>query len=184
MVFQDVMDAFLFILLLHHGKHAEGSHKVGARFLHDVLAIVFRDILAHAHIVLATYRIVHYRGHADALVVVAVGVLQRVVALGDGLHLVEAGVGESLVIRGVVVLPGLGGIDSVRLGSDVVHGTGEDGRSVGLLRGHAAKRVVDDLAMCASKVYVGQAVHLVVVEGLLYTAKCISSQCQIQTVSL
>ena len=45
-------------------------------------------------------------------------------------------------------------------------GVGEHGLPVGLLRGHAAQRVVDDLAVRVAKVYVGQAVHLVVMEGL------------------
>ena len=52
---------------------------------------------------------------------------------------------------------------------------GKHGLPVGLLRGHAAQWVVDDLAVGVAKVYVGQAVHLVVVEGLLKVTEVVLS---------
>ena len=143
----------------------------------DVFPIVLCNVLTHAHIVLGARHVTYIFHHTDALLVVAVGVGERVAAFGDGLHLVEARVGDLLGGQGEHALGSLGtfhGMGPCRLPLGCGKtGVGEHGLPVGLLRGHAAQRVVDDLAVRVAKVDVGQAVHFVVVEGLLQVAEVV-----------
>ena len=80
------------------------------------------------------------------------------------LHLVEAGIGEGMPGErsGIHfrVVYGMG------FRCRIVYGVGKDPYVVDYFPGHPAKRVVCNLAMHRAKVYVGLAVHLVIVEGL------------------
>jgi len=178
-VLQDVVDGFLVVPLFHHGEDAKRSGKVGASLRGDSVAVVFGDVLAHSHVVLVPYRAAHSIRHADALPVVAVCVFQTVAAFMDGLHLVETGVGDGLACGGEHVRRGLGALHGMGTGWLALYsseaGVGEHGLPVGLLGDHPSQRVVADLAVRAAKVYVGQAVHLVVAEGLLQVAEVVLS---------
>ena len=179
MVFQYVVHAFLAVQLFYYGEHAIGAYKVGKRLFCGVFPIVFGDVFAHAHVVLCSCYVSYIFHHADALLVVAVCVGQRAAAFGDGLHLVEARVGDLLGGQGEHAFGGRRALHGVGTGGLPRHpgevGIGKHGLPVGLLVGHASKRVVDDLAVRRAKVYVGQAVHLVVVEGLLKIAEVVLS---------
>ena len=169
-VLQDVVDGFLVVPLFHHGEDAKRSGKVGASLRGDGVAVVFGEVLAHAHVVLVPYRAAHGIRHADALPVVAVGVFQTVATFMDGLHLVETSVGDGLACGGEHIRCGLSALHGMGTGwlalcSREV-GIGENGLPVSLLGGHSSQRVVADLAVRAAKVYVGQAVH-VLTEGFL-----------------
>ena len=107
-VLQDVVDGFLVVLLFYHSENAVRAYKIGERLCRSVFPIVLCNELAKAHIVLGACYITYVFHHADALLVVAVGVGQRVAAFGDGLHLVEARVRNLLGGRGEHAFHGLG----------------------------------------------------------------------------
>ena len=181
MVFQNVVHVLFAVFLFHHGKNAHWAAQIGQFFL-DALPY---DKFAVADIVFQAgdrrCRLVHHR----ALVVVAVGVGQRhllpVVALRDGLHLVEHRVGDALLL----------GREGVAFNRCAAHGVraqlpvgtyvvvlrrGEHLLPVRLLVGHAPERVVGHVASRhAVQTDVRQAVQVVVCEGLFQVAQVVCS---------
>ena len=95
------------------------------------------------------------------------------------IHFVETGIRDGLASRREHTISGRRALHG--MGPDGLSwhpgkvGIGKHGLSIGLLRGHAAQRVVHYLAVGVAKAYVGQAVHLVVVEGLLQVAEVVLS---------
>ena len=108
MVLQDVVDAFIVALPFHHGENTIGTHYEGAREGAAAKAVGHGDKLAQVGVSLAARHTVHGVHHTYALLVITVGVLQGVAAFGDGLHLVEAGIGDDLACRGEHAFHGLG----------------------------------------------------------------------------
>ena len=114
--------------------------------------------------------------HKDALSVVAIGVGERVVALGKGLHLVEGGIGDVHVVVGENVGPNLGGINGMGLCRYVVDCTGEDGAVVGGLSDHAAVGIIVKPArLDVAEPYFGQSVEVVVCEAFCQVAGVVGS---------
>ena len=152
------MDAFLVAVLFKHGENTIGTHYEGAREGAAAKAVGHGDKLAHVGIVLAARHTVHGVHHADALLVVTVSVGQRVAAFGDGLHLVEAGIGDGLACRGEHALARLRTLHGVGTGGLArrrgIAGVGKHVLPLGLLHGHAAEGIVPDATACAAEAYV------------------------------
>ena len=92
-VLQDVMDRVRVVRSNNDGIHTRGSSQVGQPSRSGRVPRGFRHILAVAHIALGADSAANVLFHKDALVVIAVGVAQAVVALLDVALLVEASVG-------------------------------------------------------------------------------------------
>ena len=92
-VLQDVMDRVRVVRSNNDGIHTRGSCQVGQPSRDVRVSRGFRHVLAVADIALGADNAANVLFHKDALVVVAVGVTDAVVALLDVALLVEASVG-------------------------------------------------------------------------------------------
>ncbi len=137
-------------------------------FCHAVLGDAFIErceIAFRANVVAVAEGLLH------PLSVDAVADGQCLSALVDRVNFVEAGVDNALVGCGEGVFCRFrtrNGMWTCGLpGSRRETCVGEYGLPVSFLVGHAPQRVVDNLAVRITQVYVGQAVHIVIKEGLL-----------------
>lgn len=134
------MDGLVFALPFNNGHHPYRAVNKSVAFVRGGGAFSHGLELATDHIALGAVCAVDVFFHEDALAVVAVGVFQRVVAFADGLHLVEAGVGEGVLAEDVCV--GFGKVDGMGLCGLVVDGIGKDQQIVHHLSGHAPVGVI------------------------------------------
>ena len=95
-VFQNVMDRVHVVLRHHHGIHARRAAEISEPSRSGCVARGFGDILTVADVTLGADVGADVLFHEDALVVVAVGVVQGFAALHNLAHLVETGVGDVL----------------------------------------------------------------------------------------
>ena len=136
------MDRVRVVLRHHYGIYARWSCKIRQPFLRCGIPRGFSHILAIAHITFGAYGAAHMLLHEDALVVVAVGVADAVVALLDLAHLVKPRVGDGLRCGREHSFCRCGGVHGVGFGGGAIYGTGEHRLSAGALGRHAAIAVV------------------------------------------
>ena len=126
----------------NHGKDTCRTGKIGESGCCCNVILGLCNELAAAHIAFGAVDAVGVFFHEDALPVVAVGVGKRIVALGDGFHLVETGVGYVLFLLGDNAEPARGFVNGMGLGVDVVPRIGENDSVVRHLLRHAPIRVI------------------------------------------
>ena len=175
-VLQDVMDRVCVVFSHYHGIYPSWTGKASQPFLRGGVPAGFRHILTVAHIALGADVGADVLFHEDALVVVAVSVVQAFVALHDLAHLVETRVGDALLLRGEHAREGLGRIHGVWLGGGAIHGVGEHSLSGGGLGRHAAVAVIGRCAgLHRAEPHLRQTVLEVVCEGLFQVGPVVFS---------
>ena len=107
------MDCVRVVRSNNDGIHTRGSSQVGEPMRGSRISRGLCHILAVAHIALGADSAANVLFHKDALVVVAVGVTDAVVALLHFANLVEARVGDGLRCCWEHPLGGCGGIQGV-----------------------------------------------------------------------
>ena len=95
-VLQDVMDRVCVVFSHYHGIYPSWTGKASQPFLRGGVPAGFRHILTVAHIALGADVGADVLFHEDALVVVAVSVVQAFVALHDFSNYIETCVGYAL----------------------------------------------------------------------------------------
>ena len=158
---------------LGHGKNPQRTGKIGA-----IRAKMMRsnEKFTVAYVNLVRFHAFTIRpSHHNPLVVVAVSVAQRLVALGDGAHLVEHRVGDVLLLHREGVSLYRGRFHRMGLDTTVV-GAAEHGPAVSLLVQYAAIGVIPHpTKQLAVKPDLGQTVQPVVSEALFHAVSFVFS---------